>query len=102
MKLDPFNLELKKMSEEATQGTLRDLLTGIVFKTHVRVFAWDESSATSAFFSALGLLLCCDTMSQQHCWAFAFRMLDSKLPKVILFGQVSVWSSQKFKPPRSV
>ena len=39
LKLDPFNLELKKMSEEATQGTLRDLLTGIgrIVKTHVTV-----------------------------------------------------------------
>lgn len=32
LKLNPFNLELKKMSEEATQGTLRDLLTGDCFQ----------------------------------------------------------------------
>ena len=29
LKLDPFNVELKKASEEATQGTLKDLLTGV-------------------------------------------------------------------------
>ena len=28
LKLDPFNLELRKASEEVTQGTLKDLLTG--------------------------------------------------------------------------
>ena len=35
LKLDPFNLDLKKMSEEATRGTLKDLLTGIMFEAHV-------------------------------------------------------------------
>lgn len=28
LKLDPFNLDLKQASEQATQGILRDLLTG--------------------------------------------------------------------------
>lgn len=28
LKLDPFNLELKGAAEEATQGILKDLLTG--------------------------------------------------------------------------
>lgn len=28
LKLDPFNLELKKASEEATRGMLKDLLSG--------------------------------------------------------------------------
>ena len=35
LKLDPFNLELKTMSEEATRGTLRGLLTGVVLKAHL-------------------------------------------------------------------
>lgn len=28
LKLDPFNLDLKQASEEATQGILKDLLSG--------------------------------------------------------------------------
>lgn len=35
LKLDPFHLELKKMSEEATQGTLKDLLTGANYIAHL-------------------------------------------------------------------
>lgn len=35
LRLNPFNLELKRMSEEATRGTLKDLLTGAVLKAHL-------------------------------------------------------------------
>lgn len=35
LKLDPFNQELKKMSEEATRGTLKDLLTGVFLEAHL-------------------------------------------------------------------
>ena len=35
LKLDPFNLELKKLSEEATWGTLDDLRAGVIIKAHL-------------------------------------------------------------------
>ncbi len=38
LKLDPFNLDLKKVSEEATQGILKDLLTGDLSYTSCTVY----------------------------------------------------------------
>ena len=61
LKLDPFNLELKKMSEEATRGTLKDLLTGVICKAYLlsHIAFLKASPAAPAFFSVVCFAMTC-------------------------------------------